>query len=86
MLLTYIHYLIDIVNSVYFRVNEFYHGPDNKRLDEWVSEDRLDTRKVQYPRKDGQPSTGLSTPKKVYLISNHLFCYSWKLFVFWSIK
>lgn len=40
---------------------------DNKRLDEWVSAERLDTRKVQYPRKDGQTSTGLSTPKKVDL-------------------
>ncbi|XP_049943881.1 histone acetyltransferase Tip60-like [Schistocerca serialis cubense] len=37
----------------------------NKRLDEWVTEDRLDTRKVQYPRRDGAgPGTGMSTPKK----------------------
>lgn len=36
----------------------------NKRLDEWVSVDRLDTRKVQYPRRDGQPGTGVNTPKK----------------------
>ncbi|KAK4023676.1 hypothetical protein OUZ56_009075 [Daphnia magna] len=38
----------------------------NKRLDDWVSEDFLDTRKIQFPRKDGtQVGTGLSTPKKV---------------------
>lgn len=40
---------------------------DNKRLDEWVTEERLDTRKVQYPRKDGMTTgtsgTGASTPK-----------------------
>ncbi|XP_060850370.1 histone acetyltransferase Tip60 [Rhopalosiphum padi] len=39
----------------------------NKRLDEWVTEERLDTRKVQYPRKDGMTTgtsgTGASTPK-----------------------
>jgi len=39
---------------------------DNKRLDEWVTEDRLDTRKVQYPGKDCTPANvaGLSTPKR----------------------
>jgi len=40
---------------------------DNKRLDEWVTEDRLDTRKVQYPRKDGTTGTagtGASTPNR----------------------
>ncbi|RZF47713.1 hypothetical protein LSTR_LSTR005977 [Laodelphax striatellus] len=39
----------------------------NKRLDEWVLEDRLDTRKVQFPRrdKDGAPTAaGIGTPKK----------------------
>ncbi|CAB3371095.1 Hypothetical predicted protein [Cloeon dipterum] len=36
----------------------------NKRLDEWVTEERLDTRKVQFPRKDGASSqSGLQTPK-----------------------
>ena len=30
---------------------------DNKRLDEWVSEDRLDRRKVQWPKKDGAVGT-----------------------------
>lgn len=38
----------------------------NKRLDDWVPEEYLDTRKIQFPRKDGtQAGTGLSTPKKV---------------------
>ncbi|XP_055715274.1 histone acetyltransferase Tip60 [Phlebotomus papatasi] len=39
----------------------------NKRLDEWVSEDFMDTRKVQFPRKDGSTTgqnTGVTTPKK----------------------
>ncbi|CAG2058947.1 unnamed protein product [Timema podura] len=38
----------------------------NKRLDEWVTEERLDTRKVQFPRRDGSSQgTGMSTPKKI---------------------
>lgn len=41
----------------------------NKRLDEWVREEDLDTRKVQFPRKDGlttgQNTTGVSTPKRL---------------------
>lgn len=45
----------------------FIYVIDNKRLDEWVTEERLDTRKVQYPRKDGMTTgtsgTGASTPK-----------------------
>lgn len=39
----------------------------NKRLDEWVPENYLDTRKVQFPRKDGTTTgqnTGATTPKK----------------------
>ncbi|XP_046750169.1 histone acetyltransferase Tip60 [Diprion similis] len=37
----------------------------NKRLDEWVMENCLDTRKVQFPRRDGTaPGTGAATPKK----------------------
>lgn len=39
----------------------------NKRLDEWVPEEYLDTRKVQFPRKDGTTTgqnTGATTPKK----------------------
>ncbi|XP_071441083.1 histone acetyltransferase Tip60 isoform X1 [Hetaerina americana] len=40
----------------------------NKRLDEWVTEERLDTRKVLFPRRDGGTSgTGVSTPKKLTL-------------------
>ena len=46
---------------------------DNKRLDEWVVEDRLDLRRIQFPRKDKDApttttqctTTGLNTPKKV---------------------
>lgn len=37
----------------------------NKRLDEWVTEDLLDTRKVHFPRRDCPSNTGVSTPKKV---------------------
>jgi histone acetyltransferase HTATIP len=42
----------------------------NKRLDEWVREEDLDTRKVQFPRKDGlttgqNTNTGISTPKRL---------------------
>jgi len=41
----------------------------NKRLDEWVPEEDLDTRKVIFPRKDGiatgQNTTGMSTPKRL---------------------
>lgn len=38
----------------------------NKRLDGWVTEESLDTRKVHFPRKDGGGSnTGVSTPKRV---------------------
>lgn len=37
-------------------------------MDEWVTEERLDTRKVQYPRKDGitcgTAGTGASTPNR----------------------
>lgn len=39
----------------------------NKRLDDWVTESNLDTRKVQYPRKDGTTTgqnTGITTPNK----------------------
>ena len=46
---------------------------DNKRLDEWVGEERLDLRRIQFPRKDKDApttttqctTTGLNTPKKV---------------------
>lgn len=42
----------------------------NKRLDGWVIEEFLDTRKVQFPRKDGTTTgqnTGVTTPKKLML-------------------
>lgn len=41
----------------------------NKRLDEWVTEESLDTRKVHFPRKDGGGgnNTGVSTPKKALI-------------------
>lgn len=38
----------------------------NKRLDEWVTEERLDTRKVQFPRRDvPSQAGGTGTPKKL---------------------
>ena len=45
-------------------VNEYYvHFVDyNKRLDEWVNEDRLDTRKVEPPSSFKDDKTGLNTP------------------------
>ncbi|XP_008192200.1 histone acetyltransferase Tip60 [Tribolium castaneum] len=39
----------------------------NKRLDEWVTEESLDTRKVHFPRRDGGSNTGVSTPKKIHI-------------------
>ncbi|XP_041981116.1 histone acetyltransferase Tip60 isoform X2 [Aricia agestis] len=39
----------------------------NKRLDEWVEESWLDTRKVQFPRRDGAPTGGTTTPKKTHI-------------------
>ncbi|XP_048483167.1 histone acetyltransferase Tip60 isoform X2 [Plutella xylostella] len=40
----------------------------NKRLDEWVGESWLDTRKVQFPRRDGAPvKDGSTTPKKTHI-------------------
>lgn len=41
----------------------------NKRLDEWVCESWLDTRKVQFPRRDGVQGsgTGACTPKKNHI-------------------
>lgn len=40
--------------------------PVNKRLDEWVTEERLDTRKVQFPRRDvPSQAGGTGTPKKL---------------------
>ncbi|CAH0755193.1 unnamed protein product [Diatraea saccharalis] len=39
----------------------------NKRLDEWVGESWLDTRKVQFPRRDGATTAGTTTPKKTHI-------------------
>ncbi|XP_032518200.1 histone acetyltransferase Tip60 isoform X4 [Danaus plexippus] len=39
----------------------------NKRLDEWVGESWLDTRKVQFPRGDGTSTAGTTTPKKTHI-------------------
>ncbi|XP_072931507.1 histone acetyltransferase Tip60 isoform X2 [Epargyreus clarus] len=39
----------------------------NKRLDEWVGESWLDTRKVQFPRRDGAVTGGTTTPKKTHI-------------------
>jgi len=46
--------------------NQYYvHFVDyNKRLDEWVTEDRLDTRKVEPPSSFKDDKTGLNTPIK----------------------
>lgn len=44
----------------------------NKRLDDWVTEDALDTRKVQFPRKDGSTTghnTGATTPKRQHSVN-----------------
>merc|ERR1719285_1196103 len=50
----------------------------NKRLDEWVTEDRLDTRKIEPPQgkeekekhATGATTTGFCTPKKTTAASN----------------
>jgi histone acetyltransferase HTATIP len=66
----YVHY-VDCKNTKYIVVanlNPNIYISVNKRLDEWVTDDYLDMRKVQYPRKDGTTTgqnTGVSTPKKV---------------------
>lgn len=53
---------------------QFYvHYVDyNKRLDEWVTEERLDLRKVQFPRKDGAKEPGSATPKRIGLGGGHI--------------
>lgn len=61
--------LAEIISMKDVEDNKYYyvHYVDfNKRLDEWVTEERLDTRKVQFPRKDIPAShSGLQTPKKI---------------------
>ncbi|CAG9855987.1 unnamed protein product [Phyllotreta striolata] len=55
----------DVASSKYYYV---HYVDFNKRLDEWVTEESLDTRKVHFPRKDtGGCSTGVSTPKKLQI-------------------
>lgn len=57
-------------SNLSFRI--FLHFTVNKRLDDWVTEEHLDTRKVQFPRKDGSTTgqnTGVTTPKR-FSISN----------------
>lgn len=57
----------DVNNTPMFYV---HYVDFNKRLDGWVTEDFLDTRKVQFPRKDGTTTgqnTGVTTPKKLPL-------------------
>ncbi|KAK6621343.1 Histone acetyltransferase KAT5 [Polyplax serrata] len=49
---------------VRMRLGDDWH---NKRLDEWVTEERLDLRKVQFPRKDGTKEPGCATPKRIGL-------------------
>lgn len=63
----------EIISIKELQGNTYYyvHYCDfNKRLDDWVTEDCLDTRKVQFPRKDGvistgQNTTGVTTPKRL---------------------
>lgn len=65
--------LAEIISIKEHQSNTYYyvHYCDfNKRLDDWVTRDCLDTRKVQFPRKDGlvstgQNTTGVSTPKRL---------------------
>ena len=67
----YVHYVDCELEKVFVLRNVVlsYFTSVNKRLDEWVLEDDLDTRKVQFPRKDGlttgQNTTGVSTPKRL---------------------
>ncbi|XP_017786166.1 PREDICTED: histone acetyltransferase Tip60 isoform X2 [Nicrophorus vespilloides] len=56
--------LISIKESPGFRLYYVHYVDFNKRLDEWVTEDLLDTRKVHFPRRDCVINTGVSTPKR----------------------
>ncbi|XP_023315248.1 histone acetyltransferase Tip60 isoform X2 [Trichogramma pretiosum] len=63
--------IISIKEELLGKKSYYVHYVDfNKRLDEWVPEDCLDTRKVQFPRRDGATApgtgagTGAATPKK----------------------
>ncbi|XP_026292645.1 histone acetyltransferase Tip60 isoform X1 [Frankliniella occidentalis] len=64
--------IVSIRGSTASDLSFYVHYVDfNKRLDEWVSVERLDTRKVQYPRRDGQPGTGVNTPKKTTILGSN---------------
>lgn len=54
----------DVGGTKYYYV---HYVDFNKRLDEWVTEESLDTRKVHFPRKDLGPGTEVSTPKKTHI-------------------
>ncbi|XP_033221113.1 histone acetyltransferase Tip60-like [Belonocnema kinseyi] len=57
--------IISIKDVRGFKCYYVHYVDFNKRLDEWVTEDCLDTRKVQYPHRDvTAPGTGAATPKK----------------------
>lgn len=59
--------MYDLCRLIHFQIgiNKTISISVNKRLDEWVTEESLDTRKVHFPRKDGGSNTGMSTPKKI---------------------
>lgn len=60
----------DIQGGRYYYV---HYVDFNKRLDEWVTDEYLDTRKVQFPRRDGTQTgqnTGVTTPKKLIINPN----------------
>lgn len=65
--------LAEIVSIKDIQGNRYYyvHYVDfNKRLDDWVTDEYLDTRKVQFPRRDGTQTgqnTGVTTPNKKQL-------------------
>ncbi|KAM3961534.1 histone acetyltransferase Tip60 isoform 3-T3 [Aphomia sociella] len=56
------------IKDIHGQRGYYVHYVDfNKRLDEWVGESWLDTRKVQFPRRDGAPTGGTTTPKKTHI-------------------
>ncbi|XP_065205722.1 histone acetyltransferase KAT5-like [Planococcus citri] len=63
--------IVSIREHVGIRMFYVHYIDYNKRLDEWVTEERLNPREVQYPRKDGTTAStsgagaGLSTPKRI---------------------
>lgn len=77
-LLFYVHYVDCKLAQVGAKIRKsandmLYWISVNKRLDDWVTEEHMDTRKVQFPRKDGGTTgqnTGVTTPKR--FISNSM--------------